>query len=277
MTPADAFAACELTVRRVDPDRYFSTLFAPADKRPFLFALYAFNHEIARAGQSGSEPPIGKIRLQWWREAVDEARVGQTRAHAVAVALTEVLSRTALDSKGLEALIDARETEVSILPFATLEAMESHAQATSSALMRIAAGLLGSGGDSFELTHEAGIAYGLTGMLRSIAFHAERGKLFLPENLLFEECATHADALAGKCGAALRRVLDKVSASAMQHFLRGKAMAVPHAIFPAVLPTALVPVYHARLMRSDPLRARSDLSQIRRQFILLRAVLRRRL
>src|ERR1043166_6070102 len=46
-----AFAACEATVRRADPDRYFSTLFAPAGKRPFLFALYAFNHEIARIGE----------------------------------------------------------------------------------------------------------------------------------------------------------------------------------------------------------------------------------
>lgn len=59
-----AFAACEATVRRFDPDRYFSALFAPADKRPLLFALYAFNHELARVGEVVREPMMGEIRLQ---------------------------------------------------------------------------------------------------------------------------------------------------------------------------------------------------------------------
>ena len=43
-------------VRKADPDRYFSTLFAPASKRSFLFALYAFNAEMARIGASVREP-----------------------------------------------------------------------------------------------------------------------------------------------------------------------------------------------------------------------------
>ena len=36
------------SVRAADPDRYFATLFAPAPRRPLLFALYAFNAEVAR-------------------------------------------------------------------------------------------------------------------------------------------------------------------------------------------------------------------------------------
>ena len=61
-------------MRKHDPDRYFSALFAPADRRPFLFALYAFNHELAHVGESVREPMIGEIRLQWWRETLDGAR-----------------------------------------------------------------------------------------------------------------------------------------------------------------------------------------------------------
>ena len=48
MTLEEALALCEATVRSSDPDRYFATLFAPSDKRPLLYALYAFNHEVAR-------------------------------------------------------------------------------------------------------------------------------------------------------------------------------------------------------------------------------------
>jgi phytoene synthase len=277
MTPAEAFAICETTVRRVDPDRYFSTLFAPAGKRPLLYALYAFNHEIARANEPGRESAIGEIRLQWWREAVDDARAHRQLAHPVAVGLSEVLSRTCLESTALGTLIDAREKELSIVPFATLASMEAHAEATSSVLMQMAAGLLDVSRGPVELTREAGIAYGLTGILRSLPFHAARGKLFLPENLIAAESLTPADVLAGKCRTALTRVVNKVAACSTRHFSSAKTMEVRPAILSAILPAALVPAYQKRLEKFDPLRTRSDISQVRRQFILLRAALRSRL
>ena len=65
-----AYAACEALVRDNDPDRFFATLFAPADMRPHIFALYAFSHEIARVRESVSEPMPGEVRLQWWRDAL---------------------------------------------------------------------------------------------------------------------------------------------------------------------------------------------------------------
>jgi len=73
-----ALEACAALVRRADPDRYFASLFAPAEIRPYLFALYAFNHELARIGETVHEPMMGQIRLQWWREAIDGARRGQS-------------------------------------------------------------------------------------------------------------------------------------------------------------------------------------------------------
>ena len=91
-----AFADCEATVRRVDADRYFSALFAPPEKRPLLFALYAFNHELARIGEMAREPMAAEIRLQWWRETVESARAGKPRNHNVALALAEVFLRTDL-------------------------------------------------------------------------------------------------------------------------------------------------------------------------------------
>lgn len=60
---------CGRDLQRLDPDRWLTTLFAPDASRPGLFALYAFNAEIARARESVSQPMIGQIRLQWWREA----------------------------------------------------------------------------------------------------------------------------------------------------------------------------------------------------------------
>src|SRR4051812_36914804 len=85
-------------VRRHDPDRFFTGLFAPAGKREALWALYAFNHEIARAREVVREPAMAMIRLQWWREVVEGAR----RRHEVAGPLREAIDAGALDPADLE-------------------------------------------------------------------------------------------------------------------------------------------------------------------------------
>src|SRR5215472_9165520 len=108
MTPAAALAACEATVRRADPDRYFAALFAPAAKRPILYALYAFNHELARAGEMARDSLAAEIRLQWWRDALEAARECRPPAHPVAVGLAEFLSDNPAQAADLEALVDAR-------------------------------------------------------------------------------------------------------------------------------------------------------------------------
>ena len=65
--------------RAADYDRYLSAVFAPAARREALFALIAFNHEIARIPEAVSEPMLGRIRLQWWREVLDAVHAGEPR------------------------------------------------------------------------------------------------------------------------------------------------------------------------------------------------------
>jgi len=81
----------------MDHDRFQTGLFAPARKRNTLFALYAFNYEIARVRETVTEPMLGQIRLQWWREVVETAYAGTApRQHVVAIALTEAIREFAL-------------------------------------------------------------------------------------------------------------------------------------------------------------------------------------
>jgi phytoene synthase len=113
MSIETALRACEETVRRVDPDRYIAALFAPVERRPLLFALYAFNHELARIGETVKEPRLGDVRLEWWREAAEEARDGHPRAHDVVRALAEVFARSGPPLELFEAMIAARRLDVS--------------------------------------------------------------------------------------------------------------------------------------------------------------------
>ena len=59
-------------VRRVDEDRWLAARFAPRLVRERLTALYALNHEIARAAEGASNPTLGEMRLLWWRDAIAE-------------------------------------------------------------------------------------------------------------------------------------------------------------------------------------------------------------
>src|ERR1700721_1302405 len=85
------------TVRRYDRDRFLATLFAPASLRPDLWALLAFNLETARVREVVSQPILGQIRLQWWRDAIEEIYDGKpARRHEVATPLAETIKRHGL-------------------------------------------------------------------------------------------------------------------------------------------------------------------------------------
>ena len=56
---------CAAQVRDYDYQRYFAAAFAPLDARRALYALYAFNLEIASTRERVSETLIGEMRLQW--------------------------------------------------------------------------------------------------------------------------------------------------------------------------------------------------------------------
>ena len=83
---------CERIVWAGDRDRYLATLFAPLDKRPALFSLYAFAVEIARVPERVREPLPGEIRLQWWRDAL-ESGAGEATSNPVFAALDETIAR----------------------------------------------------------------------------------------------------------------------------------------------------------------------------------------
>jgi phytoene synthase len=272
MNPQEALAACEVTVRQSDPDRYFAGLFAPADKRPMLFALYAFNHELARAAEVARESVMAEIRLQWWRDALDDAWEGRPRAQPAAVGLTELVRRGAISTAALHALIDARSEEIGAAPFPNVTALEAHLEATSGALIRLAAAVLDPQAAIEEVSREAGIAYGLAGIIRAIPFHAARDKSFLPADLLAAERLNPNDVLSLRHGNAARRIVSRLADVARAHFDHAKRAVVPKKILPALLPAALVPAYLSSATRGrKPLREPKDISLFRRQFILLRA------
>ena len=270
----DAFAHCENLVREADKDRFLATLFAPAEKRRALFALYAFNVEIAGVQGKIREPFAGEARLQYWHDVI--SGIGEPGGNPVAIAVLESIGRNALPGQLLLDIIEAHRFDIYDESFPRFDDLEQYARKTASTLIELAMRILGEP-DAAErnLAHDGGIAYAITGLLRSFAFHAARGKVYVPEDLLAAHAVTAGEIVAARSSRQLRDVLAQLRGQA-RYGLERVGQALPDLqdrLVPAVLPLALVRSYLARMECADydPFRTPVDLPQWRKQWLLWRA------
>jgi phytoene synthase len=272
----DAFEHCEQVVRRADKDRFFATLFAPAKYRRALFALYAFNAEVARVRELAREPLPGEMRLQFWVDLLENKSRGDTEAHPVASALIDTIVRYGIRPHALADLLEARRFDLYDEPFGTIEELESYAAKTSSVLIELAARILSNGSDPGigPLARHAGIAYAVAGLQRAFPLHAARGQLYIPVELLDQHRARPEDVFAGNTSPALRAALADMRHLARRHLNAAHELlaATPSALLAGLLPVALVRPTLKKLdrRRNNPFRP-MEIPQWRRQWIIWRA------
>jgi 15-cis-phytoene synthase len=274
----DSFSYCEQLVRAADKDRFLASLFAPADRRSPLFALYAFSIEIARIREVVHEPLAGEVRLQWWRDGLEGRTQGEMRANPVADALLNTVARFKLPIERLLALIESRTFDLYDDPMPSLSDLEDYARSTSSALIELASTMLC--GNELELgetaTH-AGIAYAIAGLLRAFPVHAARGQLYLPRDVLERHGITRQDIYARQTTSGLLATLSELRQQVRHHLaeLHERRSLVPPEASPAFLPVSLVPAILASMEQPsyDPFKL-VEISQWRRQWTLWRAAQR---
>ena len=275
----DPFAHCEALVRAADRDRFLASLFAPAEQRGALHAVYAFNIEIARVREIIREPLAGEIRLQWWDDAIAGKAAGDVQANPVAAALLAAVARYRLPSELLTGLIAARRFDLYNDPMRKLADFNDYARATSSAVIELAARILH--GDHMPglgpLALHGGLAYGVAGLLQAFPIHAARGQLFLPLEVLERHGVGQPDFAAKQATPEMRAAFAELRLEARRHLAQAGRLAagIPDAALPALLPLALVRSVLDRMEREDydpfvPI----AISQWRRQWRLWRAARR---
>jgi phytoene synthase len=275
----DPFAHCEALVRAADRDRFLAALFAPAEHRGALHALYAFNIEIARVREIVREPLAGEIRLQWWNDAIAGKAAGDVRANPVAAALLATVERHRLPSALLTSLIAARRFDLYDDPMPSLADFNEYARATSSAVIELSARVLDGDDrpDLGSLADHAGLGYAIAGLLQAFPVHAARGQLFLPLEVLERHGVQRQDFAARQATPELRTAFGELRLQARQHLAQAGRLAdgIKAAVLPALLPVALVRFVLDRMERHDydPF-APVEMPQWRRQWRLWRAARR---
>ncbi len=277
---AFAFRHCEELVRDGDPDRYFATLFAPAAFRPHLFALSAFSLTVARVRDAAGNPMAGEIRLQWWRDALQGEARGDVRANPVAAALEDAIVARRLGRQPFVDLIDARVFDLYDDPMPRVNDLEGYCGETAAALIRLSALVLADGAEpgGAAVAGHAGVAYGITGLLRALPWHARQGQVYLPGDLLRKNGVTREDIVSGRGGPGLVRACAELRALARQHLASYEAAraTIAPAARPAFLPMALVEPYLAAMERPgyDPLNTSIEITRWRKIWRLWRAARR---
>jgi len=274
LPPDQALVTCLGNVKRLDHDRYLSALLAPEKLRAKLIALYAFNAEIARVRETVSEPMLGQIRLQWWRETIEALAKGDVRGHEAAQALS-VAFGPSLDVEGMSALIDARERDLDDEPFEDMETLIDYCAATSSALMQLAARAISPdhADAAKDVIRSAGIAYALTGLLRAIPLHASQGRLYVPLSLLRQHDIDPHEVFAGKMTDGLRAAIRLFIDEARYNLKSARAArgSVAREVLPALWPASLCDAYLNQIAAPDfnPFRDAVEVPPFRMQMRLM--------
>lgn len=171
-------AACAALVQRGDPDRFAAVMAAPPALRGGLFALYAFNLEVARTPWATREPMLAEMRLQWWADAIDCLAMGAAvPVHEVATPLAEALR--GLDPAPLAALIEARRLDIAGTPL-TDAAFSAYLNDTAGGLLWMAARLSGAPAAAEAAVREFGWAMGLANQFLALPALEGAGRCLMP-------------------------------------------------------------------------------------------------
>lgn len=139
---SDDIKACAGIVERGDAARFRTVMAAPVAQRARLFAIYAFNVEVARAPWVTAEPMIAEMRLQWWRDVLEEIGAeGAVRRHEVASPLAKVID--AETATMLDELVAIRRWDIYKDAFEDQAHFDRYIDQTSGHLMVAAAQSLG--------------------------------------------------------------------------------------------------------------------------------------
>jgi NADH dehydrogenase [ubiquinone] 1 alpha subcomplex assembly factor 6 len=230
-----------------------------------------------------TQPMLGQIRLQWWRENVAAAfGEGAVRRHPVVEALSTAIRERGLERVHFERMIDAREADFAEDPPPSLAALEAYVEDTSSQLVYLALEALGvRDPEAAEAGRHIGIAYALAGLLRGLPLLAASGQPVIPADIAARTGLNLDDHRELRGSNALRAAVAEIAGVAEGHLRAARARrgAVARAALPALLPAVVAgqslkrlkraghDPFNPALMRRDPLQSwRLTAAALRRRF-----------
>jgi 15-cis-phytoene synthase len=268
-TPFDSARA---TARAGAPDRYVAALLAPRAVRDDLIVLAAFSAEIEKIPLQVSEPHLGEIRIQWWRDALLSSQPQTKTGHPIADAFADTIQRHDLPQSHISDHLDAAVHGLYADAPADDQQLALELDMKEGVLFALAAHILGGKpvDPATAVIHDAAQAYGLTRLALTLPFALARGRTPFPPLLAPANDPPNWNAAITNVAAAARRHLAHV---------RAAYSAQPTAIKTALLPLALVEPYLRALSHAshDSARDLADITPLTRAWCIGKSHMRARL
>lgn len=270
---------CQKRVRESNRDRYLSTLYAPEDKRRSLFALYAFNCEIADIVARARDALPGEIRIQWWREVLSGGEY-EAGGSPVACEMLRVIELHNLPISAFENYLDARISDLYADPYETRSDLEAYCGATAAALIQLSVLILDpeASSQTSDAAGHGGCAQAMVGLMRLLPFHCAHGKCFVPEEILRSAGLDASGFLSNHEPEKTASVIEMMIAIVRDHLKQFEASVVnaPVSVRAAFLPVALAPAFLRKIekSRTDPFSAAPEISELSMQWQILRHAMR---
>ncbi|KAL1841567.1 hypothetical protein VTJ49DRAFT_6940 [Mycothermus thermophilus] len=169
---------CLNQLRHGDYDAYLIRHFVPSSGRDAYDALRTLNLELARLPETVSNPAIGRFRMQFWRDTINNVFAGTPPREPISVLLHNAIQNLTTRAGGssvsslkfwLLRLINTRERHMENKPYPTLASLEDYSENTYATLMYMTLGAMPL--QSVHMDHLAshiGKACGIVATLRGI-------------------------------------------------------------------------------------------------------------
>ena len=188
-------------VRKYDYDRFLCSIFVPEEERKGLLAILAFNVEISKIREIVREGVIGEIRLQWWRDTIEFIYNNSKYIYTdriIAYELSLAIKKFNLSRKLFDQLIDARSRDFLDLPFADEAELYQYLYGTSSTICMLFLEVMCPKNcplshDKMRAAQSIGVAWALTGIMRSSNVLAEQRRIYIPKSVMKKYCFNEED------------------------------------------------------------------------------------
>jgi len=263
MSLAAAYAECRAIARGEAKNFYYSFVALPEARRNAICAIYAF---MRKADDLADDESLSRAargaQLDSWLGAWHAASKGEATSDPVFMAVRDATQRFAIPNSLLDELVAGVTMDL-----AAGESAEPDTYATFAELYRycyLVASVVGlvcirifgySDPRAEKLAEETGIAFQLTNILRDVAEDGERGRVYLPLDMMTRHCVKPEAFLGRTAGSPPneieRAVLKEIGVRAEQYYQSAQQLLPLIDRESRMALWVLVRIYHGLLKRIE--------------------------
>ena len=263
MTTAEAYSICRSIAQREAKNFYYAFRVLPQHKSDAMCAVYAFMRRADDIADDESMPiEDRRLVMANWVAAWRIARTSGISDDPVFLALNDTQKSFAIPDTLLEELVQGTTMDLDTPPaiegepqtFTTFAELYRYCYLVASVVGLVCIRIFGYTDPQAEkLAEETGIAFQLTNILRDVKEDAERGRIYLPLDLLAEHNISLDRIRALATGAALqpseRAALQSLATRAEQYYTSADRLLPLIAVDSRAALWVLVTIYHRLLLK----------------------------